>query len=127
MLFFSGKFTEYPLVVSLLSPPVWGFTWPICESRRVRPVNAAAILIGSEESQGQVPPPLQARGPLLEASKTREREVVILTSSQGSTLTGLTESVNMLSCGCNEGSDCWKEKKKRVMDQCHSRIHSQQT
>ena len=135
MLLFSGKFPEYPLVVSLLSPPVWGFTWPICESRRVRPVIAAAILIlqqwpsrhGSEESQGQVPPPLQARGPLLEASKTREREVVILTSSQGSTLTAVTESVSMLSCGCNEGSDCWKEKKKRVMDQCHSRIHSQQT
>ena len=38
-----------------------------------------------------------------------------------------SESVNMLSCRCNEGSDCWKEKKKRVMDQCHSRIHSQQT
>ena len=36
MLFFSGKFPEYPLVVSLLSPPVWGFTWPICESRSSR-------------------------------------------------------------------------------------------
>lgn len=135
MLFFSGKFPEYPLVLSLLSPLVWGFTWPICERRRGRPANAAAILIlqqwpsrhGSEESQGQVPPPLQARGPLLEASKAREREVVILTSSQCSTLTALTESVNMLSCRCREGSDCWKEKKKRVMDRCHLRIHSQQT
>lgn len=76
---------------------------------------------------GASPSTPQARGPLLEASKTREKEVVIFTSSRGSTLTALTESVNMLSCRCNEVSDCWKEKKKRVMDQCHLRIRSQQT
>lgn len=134
--FLSGKFPRISLVLSLLSPLFWGFYLAHLWKKRQTCEDAAAILIlqqwpsrhGSEESQGKSLHTSRLMGLSLKPVKRGEREVVILASSQCSTLTALTESVNMLSCRCREGSDCWKEKrKKRVMDRCHLRIHSQQT
>lgn len=44
MLFLQEGKWEHPLVIRPHSPPVVGFTWAICEKRRVKPVDAAAIL-----------------------------------------------------------------------------------
>lgn len=66
------------------------------------------------ESQGQVPPPLQGSSWASLKPVKRGEGRVILTSSQCSTLTALTESVNISPAGAEKALTAGKRKRKWV-------------
>lgn len=119
MLFSPVGFPGYPLVICSHSLPTAGFIWPFYNMRRmwslwVQLPFYSNDLRGSGFSadgfSGPVLFPCRTVGLLSRAMKWGGWKWSSLRVLDALNLNEIMESVNMFSCRCIEGSDCWKQK-----------------